>query len=111
MRSASAVVNAGWPVAFTPSDIVKRETATREGLQAETMRITELRPFEYGFRGPRHLLVAYEQAARDDGEAQVEGLRSNLHDLRGKLTFIPANSRHCDWQEPRMLTRVNLFLY
>ncbi len=109
MSSASAVVNAASPAAFTPPDIVKRETATRERPQAETIRITQPRPTEFGFRRPRHLAMAYEQAARDDGEAQVEGLRSNLHDPSGKLAFIPTHGRYYGWQEPRVLTRVAYF--
>ncbi len=109
MSPASALRNAAAPVAFTPSDIVKRQAAEWTGLRVETVRVTEFQPFEYGFQGPRHLLVASEQSVRDDGETRVEDLRSNLRDLTGKLTFIPANNRFYGWQEPRVLTRATYF--
>ena len=78
VRSASAVVNAASPVALAPSDIVKRGTATWDGLRVATIGITEIRRFE---------LVAYKQAARDDGETQTGG------------------------REPRVLTGVTYFCF
>jgi AraC family transcriptional regulator len=96
-------------VAFTPPQIAKRSVATWEGVRAEAVRITDFQRFQYGFQGERHLLIACEQGVRDEGETQVADLRSNMRDLTGKLTFIPANSRFSGWQEPRTLLRATFF--
>jgi AraC family transcriptional regulator len=109
MNAAKARPIAASHVAFTPPHIVKREVATWKGLRAETVRITETHRFQYVFRGERHLLIAYEQAARDRGETEVGHLRSNLRDFTGKLTFIPAGNHFAGWQEPRVLARVTYF--
>jgi AraC family transcriptional regulator len=110
MNLASPVVNTSSPVTFTPPHIVKRRAARWQGLQAEILQVTDFQSFEYGFRGPQHLLIASERSERDDGETQVEGLPgSSLHNLTRKLTFIPAGSRFHGWQKPRVLTRVTYF--
>jgi AraC family transcriptional regulator len=109
MNAARARQVATSHVSFTPAHIVKREVATWNSIRAETVRVTEAQRFEYAFHGTHHLLIVYEQAVRDDGETQVERLRSTLRDLTGKLTFIPAGSAFAGWQEPRVLARVTYF--
>ncbi|HEY1942423.1 MAG TPA: AraC family transcriptional regulator [Roseiarcus sp.] len=109
MNAARARQIAASHVAFTPAHIVKREVATWNSIRAETVRVTEAQRFEYAFRGTHHLLIAAEQAVREDGETQVEHLRSTLRDFTGKLTFIPAGSTFTGWQEPRVLMRVTYF--
>lgn len=94
-------------VDFTPPDIAARHSAVWPGMQAESVRILESRPFEYGFRAPYHLLLVIERAARFDGETSVEGLpKSNLRDLSRKLAFVPAGSQFQGWAKPRLLSRV-----
>jgi AraC family transcriptional regulator len=67
--------------------------------------------FEAEYHGPCHLLVLYTQAVRHRGESIVDGLpRSTLHDLSGKLTFVPAGRRFRELQEPRGFTRAT-YLY
>jgi len=109
MSLTSENANATSSVTFTPSHIVKRRAAAWLGVRAEAIQITDFQPFDYKFQGPRHLLIASERSERNDGETQVEGLRSNLRDLTRKLVLIPANSRFHGWQDPRVLTRVNYF--
>jgi len=95
---------------FFPSRIVKRQIAKWRGLQAEVVRVTETKPFDYRFHAGAHLLIASEWGERYDGETKVEGLpKSNLRNLSHKLTFIPAGSRFTGWQKPRALTRVTYF--
>jgi AraC family transcriptional regulator len=96
-------------VTFTPSQIAKRSVATWEGVRAEAVRVTEFQRFRYDYQGPQHLLIACEQAVRDEGESQVADLHSNMRDFTGKLTFIPANSRFSGWQAPRALMRTTYF--
>ena len=109
MDAASAHKIVAPQVTFTPPDIVKREVATWKGLRAEAVRMTEAHRFRYVFRGDHHLLIAYDQAARDRGETEVGRLRSNLRDFTGKLTFIPAGNHFAGWQEPRVLGRATYF--
>jgi AraC family transcriptional regulator len=92
---------------FTPPEIAARQAAVWRGLRAESVRIIESRPFEYGFRAPYHLLLVIERAARFEGETSLEGLpTSNLRDLSRKLTFVPAGSEFSGWAKPRLLSRV-----
>lgn len=96
---------------FRPASLAKRETAIWTGLSGEVARLIRQAPFETEYCGPYHLLIAYEQAARHDGESRLEGLPSStLHDLTQKLTFVPAGCRFEEWQDPRILTRAT-YLY
>jgi len=98
-------------VDFSPAGIAKRHSAKWRGLQVETFQMTQREPFEYRFHGNRHLLIAAEVAARDDGETCVEGLpKSRLSELSGNLTFIPAGHKFHSWHRPRLLSR-SVFLY
>ncbi len=97
-------------IGFTPSDIAAREAVVWTGIQAETLRIVDQRPFEYDFCAPYHLLLVIERAARFDGETSIEGLpASNLRDLSRKLIFVPAGTHYRGWGRPRLLSRVTCF--
>ena len=86
-------------VNISPSEIVRRHSAAWSGLHVETVQVTRHTPFEYGFRGPCHLLIAAELGDRHDGETFVEGLpRSTLRDGTQKLPFVPAWHDFCGWQ-------------
>lgn len=94
-------------VDFMPAEIAGRRAAVWRGMQAESVRILESRPFEYGFQAPYHLLLVTDRAARFDGETSVEGLpKSNLRDLSRTLTFVPAGSQFHGWAKPRLLSRI-----
>jgi AraC family transcriptional regulator len=98
-------------VKITPSDIARRRGATWKGIQAESLEIVRLERFEYGVRSPFHILVAAEQAERDDGETVVEGFqRSTQREFSHKMHFVPAGNCFHGWQHPRVLTRCT-FLY
>jgi len=97
-------------VHFSPPELVARHCAEWQGLDADIVRIEERGPFEYRYKAPYHLLIAAEQAERDDGETLVEGLpRSALRNLSGKLTFVPAGHEFHGWQRPRVETQVSYF--
>jgi AraC family transcriptional regulator len=97
-------------VDYSPSEIVRRRSATWSGLHVETVQLMRHKPFEYGFRAPCHLLIAAELAERYDGETFVEGLpRSSLRDFTHKLTFVPAGHDFRGSQKPRVLTRTTYF--
>jgi AraC family transcriptional regulator len=99
-------------VEISPANIVMRRTAAWHGMTAEIVQATSHERIEYRFQAPLHLLAVYEQGFRYDGETFVEGLpRSSLHDLRKKLTFVPAGHDYHEWQEPRTLLGRIAFFY
>jgi len=88
-------------VDFRPAAIVSRQTAIWGGLSGEVVRINEQEAFECDYCGLSHLLIAYQRAARHDGDSILEDLpRSKLRDLSGKLTFVPAGSRFHERHNP-----------
>ena len=97
-------------VQVTPREIVKRRTVGSHGMAAEIVQVTRREKIEYRYRGPFHLLVAYEQGVRRDGVTSVEGLPpSGLRDFRKKLTFVPAGHDYRECQELRSLSRITFF--
>jgi AraC family transcriptional regulator len=114
-RDGAAHVGSGreWfeGVQFRPPRLAKRQTAAWRGLGGEVIRVVSHDRFEAEYHGPCHLLILYTQAARHRGESIVDGLpRSTLHDLSGKLTFVPAGRQFRESQEPRGFTRAT-YLY
>ena len=88
-------------VDFRPAALARRQTAAWRGLSGELVRINNQEAFECEYCGPSHLLIAYQHAARHKGDSTLEDLpRSMLHDLGGKLTFVPAGSRFREWHDP-----------
>jgi AraC family transcriptional regulator len=88
-------------VDFRPAALATRQAAAWRGLSGEVVRISNQEAFECHYRGPSHLLIAYQRAARRKGESALEDLpRSTLHDLRQKLTFVPAGIRFHEWYDP-----------
>jgi AraC family transcriptional regulator len=97
-------------VAISPPDIACRRLENWGAIQADTVKVTRRRTFEYGFQARRHLLIAYERAERHEGETLIEGLpKSTLREFNSKLSFVPAGHRFCGWETPRVLTRVTYF--
>jgi AraC family transcriptional regulator len=82
------------------------------GFAAELVQSTSRDKVEYRYRGPMHLLVAYEQGERREGETFVEGLpRSTRRDLARKLTFVPAGHEYHEWHELRSSARLMYFYF
>jgi AraC family transcriptional regulator len=99
-------------VQISPREIVKCRTIMSDGMTAEIVQTTRRQRIEFRYRGPRHMLVVYEQGVRRDGTTFVEGLpRSNLRDLRKKLTFVPAGHEYHECQDLRSLSRVTYFYF
>jgi AraC-like DNA-binding protein len=97
-------------VQFGPSEITRRHVASWCGMHADTVQVTRHQLFEFSFRAPYHLLIAYERDERFDGETRIEGLAiSLLRNFTRKLTLVPAGRRFNGWQEPRALTRATYF--
>jgi len=97
-------------VRISPPGLVERRMARWRGFRTEMVVVTQKEPFDYKFKSSEHLLIASEYSERDDGETLIEGLpKSTLHNLSGKLTFVPAGHGLHGWQQPRVLTRVSYF--
>jgi len=92
----------GFPgVDFRRAALARRQTAAWRGLSGEVVRICKQEAFRCDYRGPAHLLIAYQRATRQKGDSTLEDLpRSTLRDLSGKLTFVPAGSRFREWHDP-----------
>jgi AraC family transcriptional regulator len=98
-------------VSIMPPSIASRQTGAWHGVEAHNVQVLRHEPFDYEFKGSRHLVTATERAARYDGETQVDGLpKSHLRDFSLKMTFVPAGYRFYGWQKPRALTRTT-FVY
>jgi AraC family transcriptional regulator len=91
-------------VNFRPAGIFRRQIAAWRGLGGEFTSTLRREPFEVGYNGAWHLLIAYESAQRFDGETIIDGLpRSTLRDISRKFVFVPAGLGFREWQEPRSL--------
>jgi AraC family transcriptional regulator len=89
-------------VRFIPAALASRHAAEWRGFRGEMIRISAREAFECEYCGPSHLLIAYQRAARENGDSVLDDLpRSNLHDLTGKLTLVPAGSWFRERQDPR----------
>lgn len=99
-------------VDISPSDSVKRRSMAFGGMTTEFVQSQGPEKIDFRFRGPRHLLVAYEQGVRRDGETFVEGLpRSTRRDLARRLTFVPAGHIYHEWHEPRVPVSLMYFYF
>ena len=98
-------------VAISPAAIVQGQNADWGLVRAQQVDVIRHEPFDYKFRGSRHLLIASERAERYDGETLVDGLpTSTRREWNRRMTFIPAGHRFYGWQKPRALIR-SAFLY
>lgn len=99
-------------VKIAPRAVVSRRGMEWRGMGAEFVQATIHDRIDYSFRSPLHLLVAYDQGVRRDGESNVEGLaRSTLRDVAKKLTFAPAGHAYREWHDPRTLTGMTYFYF
>src|SRR5262249_55715374 len=107
LRSGEVVDHA---VGIFPSDAVTRRRLAWDGMAIEVVHAIGHDKVEFRFRAPVHLLVAYEEGVRENGETLIEGLpRSTLRDVKCKLAFVPAGHEYREWQEPRTRSRAVYF--
>ena len=86
---------------------VTKRAAISYGIAADIVETTSHERSTFRFRGPKHLLVVYEQGLRQEGDTFVEGLsRSRLRNLERKLTFVPAGHEYREWLQPRAPARL-----
>jgi AraC family transcriptional regulator len=99
-------------VNVAPHRVVVRRGTEWHGMGAELVQATAHDRVDYSFRSSRHLLAAYAQGVRREGESFVEGApRSTLRDVAKKLTFAPAGHEYREWHDPRVPTAVTYFYF
>ena len=99
-------------LSILPVGAATRRTMQWQGMAAELIQTARGQRTEFRYRAPVHLLVAYEQGSRADGETYVEGLPpSTLRHFNQKLTFVPAGSEYREWLEPRTMSRLVFFYF
>jgi AraC family transcriptional regulator len=104
-------------VSFPTVDIAPPRAVTRSGMEwrdmgVELVQTTAQERVDHSFHSPLHLLAAYQQGVRRDGESSVEGTpRSTLRDVARKLTFVPAGHHYREWYDPRTPTSVTYFYF
>lgn len=89
-------------VSIAPHRMVSRSGSMWHSMGMELVKTTGQERTDYTFHSSSHLLIAYQQGVRRDGESFVEGLpRSTLRDVARKLTLVPAGHRYREWHDPR----------
>ncbi len=102
----------GGRLEITPVGVVDRHTLQWDGIAVELVQCATHDHIQFRFRAPSHLLIAYQEGVRDDGETLIDGAaRSTLRILAGKLTFVPAGCGYFDWQRPRVRSRMICFYF
>jgi AraC family transcriptional regulator len=99
-------------VEIFPSHAFTRRRLAWHGMAVEVVQAITHDKVEFRFHGPLHLLIAYEEGVRGNGETLIEGLpRSKLRDVKRKLALVPAGHEYRDWQEPRTRSRIVFFYF
>ena len=98
-------------VEIFPPDAVRRRAVAGRSITAEIVQSASNVKVEYRLHATAHVLVAYEEGIRCDGETVVEGApRSKLRRYARKLTLVPAGCQYHEWHEHRTLSRFT-YLY
>jgi AraC family transcriptional regulator len=100
-------------VKITPVESVKRLGTGWHWWFSESVHIPVGHKVEFGFQGPAHLLVLYNDGLRRSGETSIDGLQpSRLRSFVHKLTFVPAGRAYHESHETGASTRITfLYLY
>jgi AraC family transcriptional regulator len=107
-----SVINSLPAVDITPLRAVTRSGMEWSGMRVESVQAISRERVDHSFHSRLHLLAAYQQGVRRDGESWVEGApRSRLRDVAKKLTFVPAGHLYREWYDPRMPTTVTYFYF
>jgi AraC family transcriptional regulator len=88
-------------VSISPESIAKRRFVAARGMAMEIVQMTRHDVYEAQSSSSWHLLVAYEQAERREGNTTVEGLApSTRRNCSGRMVFVPAERDFRDWHDP-----------
>ena len=99
-------------VAISPPDGINRSMTLGEGLTVEIVQSTRPVRIEHRFCAPLHLLIAYEEGAREEGETTLGDLpTSTLRTIAHKLTFVPAGQPYREWRRAHTPARLIYFYF
>jgi AraC family transcriptional regulator len=102
----------GEALTVTPAEVVARRAMDWEGIGVEIVQCVTHDKVELKCCAPCHLLVAYQEGFREEGETLIDDAsRSTLRTLAGKLTFVPAGHAYREWQRPRIRSRLICFYF
>jgi AraC family transcriptional regulator len=77
------------------------------GVRAELIHLMEHNRLEFRYRGPTHLILAYQQGAHGAGEIFVDGAsRPAPRDFARKLTLLPAGHDYFEWHQLQTSARL-----
>jgi AraC family transcriptional regulator len=98
-------------VAISPSGAAGRQSMWGHGIGAELVQSTSRNRIEFRYRGSSHLLVAYEQGVRGEGETFVDSMPpSRLRNVARRLTFVPVGHDYFEWHQLYTSARL-LYVY
>jgi AraC family transcriptional regulator len=87
-------------VEISPPEVAERQSLTGRGIRAELIQLADRNRIEFRYRGPTHLILAYQQGARGTGETFIDGAsRSTPRDFARKLTLLPAGHDYFEWHQ------------
>ncbi|MGA7810601.1 helix-turn-helix transcriptional regulator [Bradyrhizobium sp.] len=96
----------------TPHRAVTRNGVMWRGMGVELVQAMTHQRIDYDFYAKLHLLVAYQQGIRRDGDSHIEGLpRSTRRDVAKRLTLVPAGRQFHEWHDPRIPTCATYFYF
>jgi AraC family transcriptional regulator len=99
-------------ISITPHRMVSRSGTRWRGMGVELVKVSAHERVDYAFHSSSHLLVAYQQGVRRNGDSCLDGLpRSTLRDLGKKLTLVPSGYRYREWHDPRVPTCATYFYF
>jgi AraC family transcriptional regulator len=99
-------------VDIAPYRAVKRSGIEWGGMGVELVQAITQERVDHNFRSPLHLLAAYQQGIRRDGESSIDGVpRSTLRNVAKRLTFVPAGHHYREWYDPRTPTSITYFYF
>jgi AraC family transcriptional regulator len=111
-RSDQSIDNASATVGVASHRAVTRHGMKWCGMGVDIVQASAHGRIDYSFCSRVHLLAAYEQGIRREGESYVEGIpRSTLRDVGKKLTFVPAQHEYTEWYDPRTPVGVTYFYF
>jgi AraC family transcriptional regulator len=97
-------------VKISPSDAVTRRALTWCGMAVEIVDPSDVCRLEVRYHGPAHLLILFEESARNEGPACIEErARLRLRNHKSKLLFVPAGREYYDFKESSTFGRATYF--
>jgi AraC-like DNA-binding protein len=94
-------------VEVSPPGVVERQAMTGRGIRTELIQSNSRGRIEFRYRGPSHLILAYQQGMRCKGETFIDGTsRPTPREFTRKLTLLPAGHDYFEWHQLQTSARL-----